>query len=91
MQNTRTDQSTTILMLGIFSWVLSCCSIGWVLAIVGTILGYQELKGIREGRIPATNQGNVQIGFWLCVVHLILSVLGIIAYIAVVLVSLVAA
>ncbi len=44
MQNTRTDQSTTILMLGIFSWVLSCCSIGWVLAIVGTILGYQELK-----------------------------------------------
>ncbi len=68
------------LALGIASWFL----VPLIGAVVGAIIGWMELKNIEQGKSPAKGKSITQVGFWLCVAHLILSVVGTCAAIAII-------
>jgi hypothetical protein len=59
------------LVLGIMSWVCG----GILLAIPAVICGKMELNAIQEGRSPESGKVMAQIGFWVGMAHIILTVL----------------
>lgn len=80
--SSSSDQSVVVLVLGIVSWFLSpCCLIGVVVAIIGAIMGSTELGRIKRGEISDNNKTLTLVGFWLCVSHIILTVLAIVFWI----------
>lgn len=66
--------------LGIASWFF----LPVVAAIVGAIIGWVELKKIERGESPAKGKSVTQVGFWLSVANIALTVLGTCAAVAVV-------
>lgn len=60
------------LALGIASWTL----LPIAGAVVGAILGWMELKNIEKGSSDAAGKTVTQVGFWLSVVNLGLTVIG---------------
>lgn len=60
------------LVLGIGAWTI----LPILGAVAGAILGWVELNNIKRGESPAAGKTITQIGFWLSVANLALSVLG---------------
>ena len=84
-----------VLAFGILSWVLSCtlgllCGplglVGLVLGALAWVFGVQDLRAMREGRMDPAGQSSTQIGMVLgivyCVVSILLTVVGVIFFIA---------
>lgn len=71
------DRSGVVLTMGILSWVLSCMYIGWIMAIIGIALAQQDFAAMRAGTLRPESRTMTQVGFWLCLVHLILCGIGI--------------
>ena len=65
------DNSTLILVLGIVG--ILCCN---VLGPVAWYMGRQELQGMAEGRIAATNEGTTRAGMILGIIGTAFLVLG---------------
>lgn len=64
------------------AWAALLCGIGaWtvlpiVAALVGAVIGFIELRNIKGGKSPVAGRIHTQIGFWMSVVQLVMSVLG---------------
>jgi uncharacterized membrane protein YjgN (DUF898 family) len=67
------SQATMILILGILGVI--CCGL---LAPVAWVMGNKELKAIRAGQLPATNEGMTRAGQILGIIGTILLIFGII-------------
>jgi hypothetical protein len=67
------SQATLILILGILG--ILCCQL---LGPVAWYMGGKELKAIREGHLPATNEGMAKAGWILGIIGTILLVFSII-------------
>lgn len=77
-QNQGTTTNTILaLVFGILS--LLCC--GFFTGIPAIILGYSELKGIKEGRIAESNRIMAMIGMILGIVGTILGIIGSLFYV----------
>ena len=77
------DRSGLILALGIISWVLmlACGPLGTIAGIIAWIMGGQDLRAAREGRLNPQSITNIQVGYYLGMVQVILSVVCIGGYI----------
>jgi hypothetical protein len=77
------DRSGLILALGIISWVLmlACGPLGTIAGIMAWIMGGQDLRAVREGRLNPQTISNIQVGYYLGMVQVILSVLCIGGYV----------
>lgn len=68
-QYPKADQSGVVLAMGILSWIV--CPI---CGIVAWIMGGQALKDMQAGAADPTNRGLVQVGYYLGMVHVIVTV-----------------
>lgn len=77
------DRSGLILALGIISWVLmlACGPLGTIAGIMAWIMGGQDLRAAREGRLNPQTISNIQVGYYLGMVQVILSVVCIGGYV----------
>jgi hypothetical protein len=68
-QYPKADQSGLVLAMGILSWFVCpiCGVIAWV-------VGNQTLKDIQRGLVDPTNRGLVQVGYYLGMVNVILTI-----------------
>lgn len=69
------------LVLGILSWVLCFCGIGFILGIVAWILGQIEVGRINKGFSSYTGKTMALVGMWLGIANVILSVILMAIYI----------
>lgn len=69
-QYPKADQSGLVLAMGILSWVGFCPIFG----IVAWVVGSQALKDIQQGNADPTNRGLVQVGYYLGMISVILSI-----------------
>lgn len=65
--------------LGISAWLL----LPIIAAFIGAILGWIELKKIEAGESAKAGKTITQVGFWLSVVNIVLSLLGTCAAVAI--------
>ena len=70
-QYPKSDQSGLVLAMGILSWIGFCPIFG----IIAWVIGSQALRDIQQGNADPTNRGLVQVGYYLGMVSVILSVL----------------
>ena len=77
-QPTTADRSAIILTLGILSWFICC--VGQICAIVAVVLGYQDLRPEKTALMSPNAKTMTQVGFYLALVNLALSVIGFIFY-----------
>ena len=68
-QYAKPDQSGIVLAMGILSWIV--CPI---CGIVAWVMGGQALKDMQSGAADPTNRGLVQVGYYLGMVHVIVTV-----------------
>lgn len=68
-QYPKADQSGVVLAMGILSWIV--CPI---CGVVAWIMGGQALKDMQAGAADPTNRGLVQVGYYLGMVHVIVTV-----------------
>ncbi|MFN3190972.1 MAG: hypothetical protein ACE361_10655 [Aureliella sp.] len=78
----KSDPSGLVLTMGILAWasLLICAPIGWIPGLVAWISGGRGLKDIQAGRADPTNLGLVQVGYYLGMVNVILTLLVVIAF-----------
>ena len=62
------------LILGIAAWVLGC---GILAGIPAWIMGKKEIREIDEGRAPMAGRTMANIGMWLGIINVVLSILGV--------------
>ncbi|HMS64712.1 MAG TPA: DUF4190 domain-containing protein [Ignavibacteria bacterium] len=74
IQGGASSNAVIALVLGILSYIM--CPI--ILAIAAWIMGKNELKAIDEGKSPEAGRTIANIGKWLGIVNIILSIIGII-------------
>lgn len=84
-QGGASSNAIVALVCGILSFIF--CPV--VLAIVAWIMGKKELAAIDRGESPEAGRTLAKIGMWLGIVNIILSVLGIIIYIAIILIAII--
>ena len=75
-RNYQPHRGVLILVLAIVSWVTGIFFIG----IVAWVLGVADMKEIDSGRMDPEGRSMTQIGLYLGMAHVILSIVGIIAY-----------
>jgi hypothetical protein len=66
----KSDQSGLVLAMGILSWLGFCPIFG----IVAWVVGGQALRDIQQGTADPTNRGLVQVGYYLGMISVILSI-----------------
>ena len=69
-QYPKSDQSGLVLAMGILSWIGFCPIFG----IIAWVIGAQALRDIQEGNADPANRGLVQVGYYLGMISVILSV-----------------
>jgi hypothetical protein len=69
------------LILGIAAWVLGCSILT---GIPAWILGKKEINDIEAGLAPPTGKTMAQIGMWLGIINVVLSVLVLIGFLIVI-------
>lgn len=76
-QYSQQDRSGLILALGILAWVLtfSCGPFGTILGVLAWIFGAQDLRAAREGRVDPRTLTSIQVGYYLGMIQVLLSVL----------------
>lgn len=67
----KADQSGLVLAMGILSWVGGCAIFG----IIAWVVGSQALADINAGNADPSSRGVVQVGYYLGMVNVILSVM----------------
>jgi hypothetical protein len=77
--------SVPVLVLGILSWgtTFICCFLwflGPICAIVGASLGYSDLREMRAGRLSEEAKTMTQIGYYLCLVYLVVAVIAAVGF-----------
>ncbi|MEM7477321.1 MAG: hypothetical protein AAF483_20240 [Planctomycetota bacterium] len=75
----KSDPSGLVLSMGIISWVINFifCGIGWIPGLVAWISGRKALNDIAAGEADPTNLGLVQVGYYLGMVNVLLTLFGI--------------
>lgn len=76
-QYSQQDRSGLILALGILAWVLTftCGPLGIILGVLAWIFGAQDLRAAREGRVDPRTLTSIQVGYYLGMIQVLLSVL----------------
>lgn len=76
-QYAKSDPSGLVLTMGIVSWVclLVCAPIGWIPGLVAWISGKRGLADIQSGQADPSNANLVQVGYYLGMANVILSLL----------------
>ncbi|MFK7737334.1 MAG: hypothetical protein AB8B50_14970 [Pirellulaceae bacterium] len=80
-QYAKSDPSGLVLTMGIVSWVclLVCAPIGWIPGLIAWISGGRGLKDIQAGQADPSNTNLVQVGYYLGMVNVILTLLFVVA------------
>ncbi len=75
----QTDRSGIVLTMGIVAWASTCgcIYISWIFSVVGVVMARQEMAAYRMHAVRPESRTMTQIGFWLCVLQLLL--IGILA------------
>lgn len=84
-QGGASSNAIIALVCGILSFIF--CPV--VLGIIAWIMGKKELSAIDRGESPEAGRSLAKIGMWLGIVNIILSVIGIIIYVAVILIAII--
>jgi phage FluMu protein Com len=81
-QYAKADPSGLVLTMGIVSWVclLVCAPIGWIPGLIAWVSGSRGLKDIQAGHADPSNTNLVQIGYYLGMVNVILTLLSVVAF-----------
>lgn len=81
-QYAKSDPSGLVLTMGIVSWVclLVCAPIGWIPGLIAWISGGRGLKDIQAGQADPSNTNLVQVGYYLGMVNVILTLLCVVAF-----------
>ena len=79
----KADSSGLVLTMGILSWVLMFACIGWVAGVVAWVMGRIAMKDIQEGKADPSNLTLVQVGYYLGMANVVLSLLAIIGFTAI--------
>lgn len=66
----KSDQSGLVLAMGILSWIGFCPIFG----VIAWVVGSQALRDIQQGNADPTNRGLVQVGYYLGMISVILSI-----------------
>jgi len=78
----RPHRGTTILVLGILSWVLC-----FILGIIAWSMGNSDLREIKAGRMDPAGQGSTEAGRILGMIHVILCIVVFAVYAVILLVA----
>lgn len=83
------DRSGLILVLGILAWVLmfGCGPFATIMGILAWVFGAQDLAAARQGRLDPRTLTTIQIGYYLGMIQVLLSVLCFGGYMLIVVVS----
>lgn len=82
LQFQKGDPSGLILTMGILSWIfflLGCVPISWIPGLIAWLRGGTALQEIRNGITDPTNTSLVQVGYYLGMVNVIITLLAVIA------------
>ncbi len=76
----KSDSSGLVLTMGILSWVcvFMCPFIGWIPGLVAWICGRTALRDIANGVADPSNLSMVQVGYYLGMIHVVLTLLAVI-------------
>lgn len=71
------DRSGLILVLGILAWVLmlGCGPFGTIMGILAWVFGAQDLAAARQGRLDPRTLTTIQVGYYLGMIQVLVSVL----------------
>lgn len=91
-QYRKSDPSGLVLTMGILSWVclLICPFIGFIPGLVAWITGRNGIRDIQAGVADPTNLTLVQVGYYLGMVNVLLTVLGFIAFFGLIAIGIIA-
>ena len=88
----KPDPSGLVLTMGILAWVclIGCGPIGWIPGLIAWIKGKKALADIQAGVADPTNTNLVQVGYYLGMACVILTLLGAILFVGVMAVGIIA-
>lgn len=92
-QYAKPDPSGVVLSMGLIawgSWMFCPLVIGWIFGLIAWVQGSTALKEIQQGIADPTNVQLVKVGYYLGMVNVIVSLLGLIAGFAIFALSLIA-
>jgi phage FluMu protein Com len=69
----KDDRGSLVLVLGILAWIFGCP----IFSIIAWTVGHQAIRDIRDGLANPASLGMVQVGYYLAMAHVIVTLLAI--------------